>query len=206
MSPKVAPEELDRSRGLVIQAKAGYIPFADRSFDLVFSTNVLEHTNESGDTFRMSFHEVHRVLKPFGKYIVDFPIHLHGHRWFVKGRLGKILSLWNPRMWDIVEIEEWRKDHFPLEPYFGWRLCKFRDSKVPNNGRGISTYMVSVVAVKKERGDFQGCSIISYNILLLIEACIIRFTLLFRLSQRFARAGLLKIQAAMRRGFVFFKG
>ena len=50
------------------------LPFADNSFDLVFSMGVLEHVHESGGNQLASLKEIHRVLKP-GKlfFCLHFP-------------------------------------------------------------------------------------------------------------------------------------
>lgn len=44
------------------------IPFADSSFDGVFSIGVLEHVPESGSTELKSLQEIVRILKPGGKF------------------------------------------------------------------------------------------------------------------------------------------
>ncbi len=49
------------------------IPCSDASFDLVFSDNVLEHLENSVDTFR----EVYRVLRPGGVLLVKTPNFWH---------------------------------------------------------------------------------------------------------------------------------
>lgn len=45
------------------------LPFADRSFDLVFSIGVLEHVRETGGTEQASLKEIVRVLRPGGHFI-----------------------------------------------------------------------------------------------------------------------------------------
>lgn len=45
------------------------LPYADRSFDLVFSIGVLEHVRETGGTEQASLSEIVRVLKPGGHFI-----------------------------------------------------------------------------------------------------------------------------------------
>jgi SAM-dependent methyltransferase len=49
------------------------IPFADQTFDLVFSDNVLEHLQNPPGTFR----EVWRTLKPGGVFLFKTPNRLH---------------------------------------------------------------------------------------------------------------------------------
>lgn len=48
---------------------AGRIPYADATFDLVFSDNVVEHLSEPLEVFR----EVYRVLKPGGLFLFKTP-------------------------------------------------------------------------------------------------------------------------------------
>lgn len=45
------------------------LPFADSSFDLVFSIGVLEHVRETGGTEQASLAEIMRVLQPGGHFI-----------------------------------------------------------------------------------------------------------------------------------------
>lgn len=59
-------------------------PFPDSSFDLVFSTSVLEHVDDAGAVLR----EVSRVLKPDGRLYLSFPNRLapketHTGIWFL---------------------------------------------------------------------------------------------------------------------------
>jgi SAM-dependent methyltransferase len=46
------------------------LPFADASFDAVFSVGVLEHVHELGGTQEASLHELVRVLRPGGRLFV----------------------------------------------------------------------------------------------------------------------------------------
>lgn len=54
-------------------SNAGAIPYADGTFDLVFSDNVLEHLAEPEAVFR----EVGRVLKPGGQFLFKTPNKWH---------------------------------------------------------------------------------------------------------------------------------
>jgi SAM-dependent methyltransferase len=45
------------------------LPFADESFDLVFSVGVLEHVHESGGDQTLSMREIWRILKPQAHFI-----------------------------------------------------------------------------------------------------------------------------------------
>ena len=52
-----------------VEAKVPPLPFADASFDYVVSFQVIEHIAKDKEFVR----EVHRVLKPGGKFIVSTP-------------------------------------------------------------------------------------------------------------------------------------
>ena len=54
-----------------IQARAESIPFADFSFDVVFSTLMLHHLSDDRKT--VALQEIHRVLDPEGRLLLaDF--------------------------------------------------------------------------------------------------------------------------------------
>jgi len=60
-------------RGIAVKVGDGEpvkIPYADESFDVVFSVGVLEHVHESGGDSQKSVQEIIRILKPGGKFIV----------------------------------------------------------------------------------------------------------------------------------------
>jgi len=61
---------LDSSR--VIDASGEALPFADQSFDIVYSNNVLEHTQRPEQVLR----EAMRVLRPGGTLYVEVPNYL----------------------------------------------------------------------------------------------------------------------------------
>ena len=44
------------------------LPFEDNSFDLIFSIGVLEHVHETGGDQTISLNEIHRIMKPKGKF------------------------------------------------------------------------------------------------------------------------------------------
>lgn len=53
------------------QASASETPFADDSFDVVYSFHLLMHLD--AETISKIFAEVHRILKPGGRFILDIP-------------------------------------------------------------------------------------------------------------------------------------
>ena len=59
-----------KQRGLkVCLADGGRLPFPDASFDTVICMEVLEHVPD----MRMLIHEVHRVLRPGGHWVISVP-------------------------------------------------------------------------------------------------------------------------------------
>lgn len=56
-----------------VQATLGHLPFADKSFDIVFSRYVLEHVAEPDRVFR----EFARVLRPGGRLLILTPNRNH---------------------------------------------------------------------------------------------------------------------------------
>lgn len=77
-------QTMDRFEGkkdapVYIRGMAQHIPFADESFDGVVSVNTLHNMPETGDTF-IAMKEMCRVLKPGGKYLVEFRNRAHPER------------------------------------------------------------------------------------------------------------------------------
>jgi ubiquinone/menaquinone biosynthesis C-methylase UbiE len=72
----VIARDLIRANGLdpsrILNATGEALPFPDQSFDIVYSTNVLEHTNEPAQVLR----EAVRVLKPGGTLQIVCPNYL----------------------------------------------------------------------------------------------------------------------------------
>lgn len=61
---------IQQNKGIpVIQADARDLPFADSFFDIVVCLDVLEHIVEDGSVTL----EIHRVLKPGGKFLISVP-------------------------------------------------------------------------------------------------------------------------------------
>lgn len=58
------------------------LPFADGSLDVVVSASSIEHFDPDNDGDLITLEEVHRVLKPGGKFIITIPV----YREYIKNR------------------------------------------------------------------------------------------------------------------------
>lgn len=95
---------------------AANIPFPDEYFDWVLAFETIEHWREYGETPQAGIDESYRVLRPGGRLLITAPIHLHGDRMFLFGRLHTIRRLFRSRAWSHVEMEFWRRNSDPLPP------------------------------------------------------------------------------------------
>lgn len=127
------------------------IPWAAGSFDYVVSNQSIEHWHEYGVAISEGLSEIHRVLRPNGIAVLNFPIHLHGHRMFVQGEFETIDRLVEDSGFLIARriavIDS------ALDAYPGWRLCGFPDFLVKKRPTHESTsYVVEYHLRKGERG------------------------------------------------------
>lgn len=69
-----------------LQSDIRFIPFADNSFDFVYTMGTIEHVEE----YEIVVQEIHRVLKTGGRTIIGVP-----HKWdiFLRPLLVKVLDL-----------------------------------------------------------------------------------------------------------------
>lgn len=99
------------------------IPFPDRTFDLVFGIQTLEHWGQKAivgrepSDYGECLREIFRVLKPGGRIYFDAPVHFHGHEMFIMGDVARIRALFDPTLWCDLVVERWRYHHEPLERY-----------------------------------------------------------------------------------------
>jgi SAM-dependent methyltransferase len=85
---KYWPHHYEPSRLLVMNADATDLPFADASFDVLFSCSSIEHFGES-DRIRRSMQSAWRVLRPGGMYAlsVDY-LYRSPKAWLPRDRRG----------------------------------------------------------------------------------------------------------------------
>lgn len=117
------------------------IPFESESFDALVSNQSAEHWFEYGVGLDQAFKEIARVLKVGGIGYINFPFHLHGHKYFVKGELDSILNCL-PKELSVEKITAFssRKE----SAYLGWRRCNFPDFYVSMTRRALSSFVVEI--------------------------------------------------------------
>lgn len=104
------------------------IPFPDRIFDLVWSTEVIAYLNDT----RFFISEIRRVLKPGGRFIITTPNNNFWINFFLKLFGTSLKDLQDPNQryyFTITDI----KQLFPgakLYGFFPYTLIKFRISKL----------------------------------------------------------------------------
>ena len=104
----LAANGLDPER--VVNSPGEIIPFPDESFDIVYSSNVLEHTEDP----RRVAAEAFRVLKPGGLFHMEIPNHLSYFE-------GHYLVVMPPLVWKWI-LPSWVKWVIRRDPAFSRTL------------------------------------------------------------------------------------
>lgn len=121
-------------------ASVAAIPFPAGSFDVVLANQSIEHWHEYHVGITAALAEIRRVLSDDGRAVINFPVHLHGHRFFVRGDFGAIDKCFADAGLDVVKrsavIDSRRPD------YKGWRKCSFPDFYIHRNPRHEDTSYV----------------------------------------------------------------
>ncbi|MDH3974320.1 MAG: methyltransferase domain-containing protein [Deltaproteobacteria bacterium] len=93
------------------------------TFDLIYGNNSIEHWHEneedilkSIDLYRNDLNYCYDLLAEGGKLILSAPVHLHGNKIFLLGKLEVLDNFFDSR-WKSVVIEHWRESHDDLLPY-----------------------------------------------------------------------------------------
>jgi len=124
----------------------GKIPYQSEKFDYVISNQSMEHWYEYGVPLQRGLSEISRVLKKGGEAWLNVPIHHHGHYIFVQGNTENIKRLIEEKYWDIIKIEEWRKNYHPLKPYRPYKNSNRLNNVFPNNP---SIWIMNIIIKKK---------------------------------------------------------
>ncbi len=132
---------------------AADVPFPDNTFDMVIGVQSIEHWGQKTDAelrapsdYKDCVAEVRRVLKPGGTVYFDAPVGLHGHEMFIMGDLEKIRSCFPADQWKNLQLEKWREDYEPLQPYPTPKGC-YKDWSVE-----VTSYEPDEVAHKLKTG------------------------------------------------------
>jgi SAM-dependent methyltransferase len=108
------------------------LSFDDESFDLVVGNQTMEHWAEYGCSLRWGLHQAFRVCRRGGLVGLNVPIHFHGTRSFMLGRLDRIASAFAEFSAD-VRMTRWGAPSDPLPPctpYPGYRRLASRPAYV----------------------------------------------------------------------------
>ena len=130
-------------------ASVEHIPYQNNYFDYILSNQSIEHWREYGVDPVAGLTEIRRVSKKDGKIIINFPIHLHGDKIFVKGDFEKIDNCFVAAGLKIINKTAVINSSIPN--YKGWNLCGFPDFYVrslPNNEE--TSYVVEYEATPIE--------------------------------------------------------
>ena len=122
------------------------IPYNNNFFDYIVSNQSIEHWHEYSVSYKDAINELYRVLKPQGSMLINFPLFLHGHPMFVRGKLSKIVSLFDSRKWTIKSKTLFIDSK--IKNYRGWRLCGFPDFYINRYSNCSSSYVAELKITK----------------------------------------------------------
>jgi Methyltransferase domain len=101
------------------------LSYEDDYFDFVIGNQTMEHWGENGCTLQWGLYQCFRVCKPFGKVLLNVPIHYHGTETFLLGKLDEIKELFQPFS-EQVNYDVWGNPSSPIPTYYPhpgyWKL------------------------------------------------------------------------------------
>ena len=130
------------------QGSVDDIPFDNSLFDYAVSNQSIEHWYEFKVSITDGLKEISRVLKDGGVAHLNFPFFLHGHPFFIKGEIDKIINLIPREEFNINTVTKFYDSR--EGSYYGWRACGFPDWYVNKYKKDISSHVVEIVLQKKE--------------------------------------------------------
>ena len=103
------------------------LSYPDEHFDIVVGNQSMEHWAENGCKLKWGLYQCFRVCKPYGLILMNVPIHFHGTKDFMLGKINRIINTF-ALFSDSVSLHRWGYPSDPLNsvfPYPGyWRLKK----------------------------------------------------------------------------------
>ncbi|MFC5489969.1 class I SAM-dependent methyltransferase [Dokdonella soli] len=93
------------------------LSYSDESFDIVVGNQTMEHWGEHGCTLEWGLYQCFRVTKIDGLVLLNVPIHFHGTKEFVHGRLDVMRDLFS-KFSNSATMERWGSPTDPLPPYY----------------------------------------------------------------------------------------
>jgi len=139
----------------IVKGSVKNIPFHKNSFDLIICNQTMEHWFEYGVSFKRALSEIKRVLIPNGLLMINVPIHVHGHPLFLRGKLEKIMDLFERAGLRVVLFEKcipgkkekrWRKISNE-----GWKSkLKYPDFLIPKANQSYS-YILNIHVKNNKR-------------------------------------------------------
>lgn len=129
--------------------------FEDESFDLVVTSDVMEHIYEPEKAFK----EIHRTLKPGGAHIFSVPIinkHKPTQRWANKGKNGEPEFLFEPE-WHGNPVDA---KGSPVTMHWGYDIVDFIKAQTGDDCHieyiddlkfGIRAEYIEIIVAKKRR-------------------------------------------------------
>lgn len=101
------------------------LSYPDKHFDLIIGNQTMEHWAENGCSLQRGLYQCFRSCKVGGRMFMNVPIHFHGTKTFMLGRLDRLHELIS-RWFNDITYEKWGAPPEPvppLLPYPGyWRL------------------------------------------------------------------------------------
>ncbi len=93
------------------------LSYSDSEFDIVIGNQTMEHWAQHGCTMEWGLYQCFRVVRPGGRVFLNVPIHFHGTKYFLHGKLKKIEKLFS-KFSNNVKFESWGNPSDPIAPYY----------------------------------------------------------------------------------------
>lgn len=77
----------------------------------------MEHWAENGCTLKWGIYQCFRVCKSQGKVVMNVPIHFHGTKEFLLGKINYLQKLFAPFS-DNVVFQDWGKNSEPIPEFY----------------------------------------------------------------------------------------